>query len=104
MKAYEIVKKARDVQRLSTIEIINALCSEFIEFHGDRRREGDKAVVGGVGLMDDEKAITIIGIQNGRNTEANIRRNFDSSGSAGYRRAEGCMKQAERFQRPILTL
>lgn len=104
MKAYEIVKKARDVQRLSTIEIINALCSEFIEFHGDRRMEDDKAVVGGVGLMDDEKAITIIGIQKGRNTEENIRRNFGSSGPAGYRKAERLMKQAEKFQRPILTL
>ena len=31
MNAYDIVKKARDIQRLSTIEIINALCSEFIE-------------------------------------------------------------------------
>lgn len=104
MKAYKIVKKARDVQRLSTIEIINALCSEFIELHGDRRMEDDKAVVGGVGLMDDEKAITIIGIQKGRNTEENIRRNFGSSGPAGYRKAERLMKQAEKFDRPILTL
>src|SRR5699024_1303438 len=40
----------------------------------------------------------------GRNTEENIRRNFGSSGPAGYRKAERLMEQAEKFQRPILTL
>src|SRR5699024_11719847 len=104
MNAYDIVKKARDIQRLSTIEIINALCSEFIELHGDRRMEDDQAVVGGVGLIQDKDPITIIGIQKGRNTEENIRRNFGSSGPAGYRKAQRLMKQAEKFNRPILTL
>lgn len=104
MKAYDIVKKARDIQRLSTIEIINALCSDFIELHGDRRMTDDQAVVGGVGLIEDENPITIIGIQKGRNTEENILRNFGSSGPAGYRKAERLMKQAEKFQRPVLTL
>ena len=104
MKAYDIVQKARDINRLSTIEIIHALCSEFIELHGDRRMKDDKAIVGGVGLMDDEKPITIIGIQKGRDTEENIQRNFGSSGPAGYRKAERLMKQAEKFNRPILTL
>lgn len=104
MKAYEIVQKARDVNRLSTIEIIEALCTEFIEFHGDRRMKDDQAIIGGVGLMEEEEPITIVGIQKGYTTEENIRRNFGSSGPAGYRKAERLMKQAEKFQRPILTL
>ena len=49
MNAYDIVKKARDIQRLSTIEIINALCSDFMERHGDRRMTDDQAGGGGVG-------------------------------------------------------
>src|SRR5699024_8770607 len=40
----------------------------------------------------------------GRNTEENIRRNFGSSGPAGYRKAERLMQQAEKFNRPVLTL
>ena len=48
--------------------------------------------------------ITVIGIQKGRNTEENIRRNFGSSGPAGYRKAIRLMKQAEKFNRPVLTL
>lgn len=104
MKAYDIIQKARDIQRLSTIEMINALCSGFIEFHGDRAMRDDKSIVGGVGLINDSKPITVIGIQKGRNTEENIRRNFGSSGPAGYRKAIRLMKQAEKFNRPVLTL
>lgn len=104
MKAYDIVQKARNIHRLSTIEIINALCTSFMELHGDRATEDDKAIVGGVGLIDDEKPITIVGIQKGKNTEENIRRNFGSSGPAGYRKAERLMKQAEKFNRPVLTV
>lgn len=104
MKAYEVVQKARDIQRLSTIEVINALCSQFMELHGDRTMKDEKAIVGGIGLIDDMEPITIIGIQKGRNTQENIRRNFGSSGPAGYRKAIRLMKQAEKFNRPILTL
>ena len=68
MKAYDIVQKARDVERLSTSEIIHALCSEFIELHGDRRMKDDKAILGGIGLIDDMQPITILVLQKGRNT------------------------------------
>lgn len=104
MKAYEKVQKARDIQRLSTIDIIHGLCSEFIEFHGDRVMKDDKAIIGGVGLINDSEPITVIGIQKGRNTEENIIRNFGSSGPSGYRKGIRLMEQAEKFNRPILTL
>ena len=104
MDAYQIVQKARETDRLSTAEVINTLCSRFVELHGDRRMEDDEAIIGGVGLIDDTEPITIIGLQKGRNTAENIRRNFGSSGPAGYRKAERLMKQAEKFNRPILTL
>lgn len=104
MKAYDIVKKARDVQRMSTIEVIQGLCSDFVEFHGDRRDGDDQAVIGGVGMMNNGKPVTIIGLQKGRDTAENIRRNFGSSGPSGYRKAQRLMKQAEKFKRPILTL
>lgn len=104
MEAYETVKKARDIHRLSTIEIINALCTGFVELHGDRAMKDEKSIVGGIGLINEMDPITIIGIQKGRNTEENIRRNFGSSGPAGYRKAIRLMKQAEKFNRPVLTL
>lgn len=104
MDAYQIVQKARETDCLSTVEVINALCSRFIELHGDRRMKDDQAIISGIGLMNDVQPITIIGLQKGRNTAENIRRNFGSSGPAGYRKAERLMKQAEKFNRPVLTL
>ena len=103
MNAYQIVQAARDVHRISTLEIIDALCSEFIELAGDRLMAEDRAMIGGVGLMDDQP-ITIIGTQKGYDTQENIMRNFGSAGPSGYRKAQRLMKQAEKFNRPILTL
>lgn len=103
MEAYQIVQKARDITRVSTLEVIDYLCSDFIECHGDRLMADDAAIIGGVGLMD-QKPLTIIGIQKGKDTKENIRRNFGSSGPAGYRKAQRLMKQAEKFNRPVLTL
>ncbi|MDO4432357.1 MAG: carboxyltransferase subunit alpha [Aerococcaceae bacterium] len=103
MQAYQIVQKARDIHRLSSWEIIQALCPNFIECHGDRLMADDAAIIGGVGLMDDQP-LTIIGIQKGKTVKENIKRNFGSSGPAGYRKAQRLMRQAEKFQRPILTL
>lgn len=103
MKAYQKVQAARELSRISSLEIIDKLCSEFMEFHGDRLMHDDRAIVTGVGLMD-EQAITIIGIQKGHNMKTNIMRNFGSVGPAGYRKAQRMMRQAEKFGRPVLTL
>lgn len=100
--AYEKVKKARDVHRISTLDFINNSMDSFIELHGDRYQEDDNAIVGGVGLLNGQP-ITIIGIQKGRDTPENIRRNFGSAKPSGYRKAIRLMHQAEKFNRPILT-
>ena len=66
MKAYQIVQKARDIKRISTSDVIGALCGDdFIECHGDRIMGDDAAIIGGVGLVDDQP-MTIIGIQKGK--------------------------------------
>lgn len=103
MRAYEKVMKARDVQRISTVDIINYMTDWFVEFHGDRIMSDDKAIVGGVGLIDN-KPITIVGIQKGHTTNENIQRNFGSVGPSGYRKAIRLIEQADKFNRPILTL
>lgn len=104
MEAYQVVKEARKIDRLSTIELIHSLCSSFIELHGDRQMKDDQAIVAGIGLMGNKEAITIIGLQKGSNTSENIKRNFGSSGPAGYRKAQRLIKDAEKFNRPVLTL
>lgn len=103
MQAYEKVKIARNIKRISTKDVIEALTSSFIECHGDRVAKDDPAIIGGVGLMQG-KPITIIGHEKGREPAEHMKHNFGSSGPAGYRKAQRLMKQAEKFNRPILTL
>lgn len=100
--SYEIVKKARDIHRISTLDFIEQVMDSFIELHGDRYQGDDKAIVAGIGMLSD-LPVTVIGIQKGKNTRENIYRNFGSAGPQGYRKAIRLMKQAEKFQRPVIT-
>ena len=101
-EANEIVKNARSVERLTTKEFAEQLFDNFFEMHGDRRFGDDPAIIGGVGLLDGS-AVTVIGTQKGRDIKENVYRNFGSPHPEGYRKAIRLMKQAEKFNRPIVT-
>ncbi|MBP5555000.1 MAG: acetyl-CoA carboxylase carboxyl transferase subunit alpha, partial [Lachnospiraceae bacterium] len=98
---YEIVLGARSDKRLTATDFIDALISDFTEFHGDRLFGDDKAVVAGIGLLD-KMPVTVIGIEKGKTTDARILHNFGSAHPEGYRKALRLMKQAEKFKRPVL--
>lgn len=100
--AHEIVQLARDQKRLTSLDFIEQIFDNFQEFHGDRYFADDQAVVGGVALLDG-KPVTVIGIQKGKNLPENLKRNFGSANPEGYRKALRLMKQAEKFQRPVVT-
>lgn len=100
--ASQIVALARNQKRLTTREWIDALFTNFIEMHGDRYYGDDKAVVGGVAWLDN-RPVTVIGTQKGRDLTENIACNFGSPLPEGYRKAARLMKQAEKFKRPIIT-
>ncbi len=103
MSAFDKVIAARDTKKLTSVDYINALLGEsFIELHGDRNYADDKAVVGGVGMIND-MPVTVIGLEKGRNTLERMERNFGAAHPEGYRKALRLMKQAEKFHRPILT-
>lgn len=101
--AWERVSLARMVERPTALDYIEKIFGSFIEFHGDRYFSDDSAVVGGIALLNGEP-ITIIAHQKGRNTAEKIKRNFGSPHPEGYRKGLRLMKQAEKFNRPILCL
>ena len=47
--------------------------------------------------------VTVIGEQKGKSSKENIERNFGMPNPEGYRKALRLMKQAEKFDRPIIT-
>ncbi|WP_034550330.1 acetyl-CoA carboxylase carboxyl transferase subunit alpha [Carnobacterium funditum] len=101
-EASEIVVLSRKTSRLTALEIFEEIFENFIEFHGDRSFRDDKAIVGGVATLNGQP-VTVIGNQKGHELTENIERNFGSPHPEGYRKALRLMKQAEKFQRPIVT-
>ncbi|GGA90701.1 acetyl-coenzyme A carboxylase carboxyl transferase subunit alpha [Ornithinibacillus halotolerans] len=99
---WQRVQIARHPKRPTTLDYIPLLFDNFIELHGDRYFGDDQAIVGGVAFFEDIP-VTIIGQQRGRDTKENIRRNFGMPNPEGYRKALRLMKQAEKFNRPVIT-
>lgn len=89
------------VSRPTTLEFIDNLFEDFIEFHGDRCYGDDKAIVGGIASLEG-RPITVIGVQKGHSIEENLSRSFGSPNPEGYRKQLRLMKQAEKFGRPVI--
>lgn len=100
---WEKVKQARSTDRPTANAVIAALFPDFIELHGDRLFSDDAAIIGGIATLDG-KPVTIIAEEKGKNTEDKIKRNFGMPHPEGYRKALRLMKQAEKFNRPIITI
>ena len=97
-----IIKQARDQARLTALDFAKGIFEDFVELHGDRNFRDDGAVIGGLGRLGNQ-AVTVIGIQKGKNLQDNLKRNFGQPHPEGYRKALRLMKQAEKFGRPIIT-
>lgn len=101
IKAWDRLTIARMVERPNAEDYIKLIFNNFFELHGDRNYRDDKSIIGGIGLLEDIP-VTIVGIQKGKNLKENMERNFGSPYPEGYRKALRLMKQAERFNRPII--
>ena len=97
-----ILKEARDQGRLTALDFAKEIFDDFIELHGDRNFRDDGAVIGGIGRLNGQ-AVTVVGIQKGKNLQDNLNRNFGQPHPEGYRKALRLMKQAEKFGRPVGT-
>ena len=102
LSAWERVEIARNPKRKTSIDYIENIFEEFIELHGDRISKDDKAIICGLGKIGEQN-FTIIAEQKGRTTKENIERNFGMPNPESYRKAIRFMKQAEKFNRPVIT-
>ena len=93
---------ARKIARPNTKEFIGEIFEDFLEFHGDRLYADDGAVVGGIASFEGVP-VTVIGIQKGHDLNENVKCYFGQADDEGYRKALRLMKQAEKFNRPVIT-
>lgn len=98
---WQKVKEARSMERPATLTYIDLMFDDFIEFHGDRAFGDDKAIIGGIAWLYGQP-VTVIGVQKGNDVSECALRNYGMTSPEGYRKALRLMKQAEKFNRPII--
>ncbi|WP_207723552.1 acetyl-CoA carboxylase carboxyltransferase subunit alpha [Paeniclostridium hominis] len=103
LSPWDKVSISRDIKRPSAKNYIKNICSLFVELHGDRLYKDDPSIIGGIGKIGDFN-VTLIGHQKGKDLNEQVKRNFGMPHPEGYRKALRLMEQAEKFNRPIITL
>src|SRR4029077_18222732 len=103
LSAWETVQVARHPQRPLFKDYVEMVCREFRELHGDRRFGDDDAIKCGLARLGGHK-VMLIGHHKGRDTKEKIACNFGCGHPEGYRKALRCMKLAEKFGLPVVTL
>jgi acetyl-CoA carboxylase carboxyl transferase subunit alpha len=102
LTAWQRVQIARHPMRPYALDYIQALFSDFQEFHGDRHFHEDQALIGGTAFLEGQ-AVMIVAQQKGRETKEKISRNFGMPHPEGYRKALRLMKMAEKFGLPVIS-
>jgi len=102
LRPIEQVQVARHPRRPFTLDYVERVFTDWIELHGDRLYRDDGAVVGGWARLAG-RSVMVIGHQKGRDMSENLLRNFGMSHPEGYRKALRLMRQAEKFERPVIT-
>jgi len=101
---WQRVQVARHPLRPYSLDYIDHLTTDFLEYHGDRHYSDDRAMITGFGKWQGKEPICVIGHQKGRDTQENLERCFGSAHPEGYRKAIRIMRLAEKHHIPILCL
>lgn len=102
LTSWQRVQLSRHPNRPYTLDYIKNICKEsFLELHGDRNFGDDKAMIGGLGKIEDQ-TFMFVGQQKGFNTKTRQYRNFGMANPEGYRKALRLMKKAEKFNIPVV--
>jgi acetyl-CoA carboxylase carboxyl transferase subunit beta len=100
--AWEKVKGVRQVERPSALDYMDEIFDYFIEAHGDRLYSDDKALIGGLGFIEGQP-VTVVADIKGKDFKECQERNYGMPLPEGYRKALRLMRQAEKFNRPIIS-
>ncbi|MHB9154197.1 MAG: acetyl-CoA carboxylase carboxyltransferase subunit alpha [Endomicrobiales bacterium] len=102
LTTWQRVQVARHPRRPYTLDYVKLVFTDFVELHGDRAFQDDRAMICGLAFLGKEP-VALIGHQKGRNIQENMERNFGMAHPEGYRKALRIMKTAEKFDLPVIT-
>ncbi|MFI3199999.1 MAG: acetyl-CoA carboxylase carboxyltransferase subunit alpha [Eubacteriales bacterium] len=98
----EHVNLARLPKRPNAMYYIEALFTDFFPLKGDRLSKEDTSMIGGIARFSNIP-VTVLANRKGETLEENLTYNFGMSLPSGYRKIQRLAKQAEKFNRPIIT-
>ncbi len=100
--AWEKVRENRGSMRPAAVDYIKNIFDIFVELKGDRLYREDGAIIGGIAILDGQP-VTVIADYRGKDIDELLARNFGMPMPEGYRKALRLMKQAEKFNRPVIS-
>lgn len=100
---WQRVAISRHPARPKALDFIKNICVEFTELSGDRLFRDDRAVICGLATIQGVKFM-VVAQEKGSDTESRLEHNFGMMHPEGYRKAMRCMRLAEKFHLPILSL
>lgn len=102
VSVWEKVKAVRRLERASASDYMEYIFDYFVEAHGDRNFGDDPAIIGGIGFLEGQP-VTVIAEHKGKDGKECQKRNYGMPMPEGYRKALRLMKQAEKFNRPVVS-
>ena len=100
---WEVVQRARVVDRPTALDYLHTAFDDFVELHGDRAFGDDPAVVGGVASIGGHRVV-VIGHEKGHSVRDRVAHNFGMPHPEGYRKAMRLLGHAETHSLPVVTL
>jgi acetyl-CoA carboxylase carboxyl transferase subunit alpha len=100
---WKSVELARHQDRPYTLDYVERIFDDFFELHGDRGRADDRAIVTGLGKLED-RTVVLVGQQKGRDLKERTARNFGMPYPEGYAKAMRAMALADRHGFPLVTM
>ena len=100
---WDRVLNARKQNRPQAMDYINKLFRGAFEIKGDRCYGDDPSIITAIAWFEN-RPVTVIGQQKGHTLEERMQFNFGMPNPEGYRKSMRALKQAEKFQRPVICL
>ena len=102
MSTWEKTQVARHPNRPHFTNYAEGILDDFVILSGDRLFGEDKAIIGGLGKIDNQ-SVMLIGHEKGNDTETRLKHNFGMAHPEGYRKSIRLMRLAEQFNIAVIT-
>ncbi|MCT2586372.1 acetyl-CoA carboxylase, carboxyltransferase subunit beta [Actinophytocola sp. S1-96] len=100
---WQVVQRARDLNRPTTADYLGLLLDDFEELRGDRLGAEDPAIIGGLGRIAGVPVV-VMGHQKGHTAAELATRNFGMPTPAGYRKSARLLRLAGKLGLPVVSL